>query len=72
MKTDPAVYSLLMNTIYLSLSTQVAEATVFRDHTVGGRVDGLTAVVRIMLIKSLPLPRILIEVQFRVPWLFWF
>ena len=35
-KTVPSVYTLLMDTIYLSHSTQVAEGTVFRKHTVPG------------------------------------
>ena len=35
LKTVPSVYTLLMNTIYLfQHSTQVAEGTVFRKHTV--------------------------------------
>ena len=34
MKAVPSVYTLLMNTIYPSHSTQVAEGTVFRKHTV--------------------------------------
>ena len=33
MKTVPSVYTLLINTIYLSLSIQVAEWTLFRKHT---------------------------------------
>ena len=34
MKTVPSVLSFLMNTIYLSISTQVTEGTVLRKHTV--------------------------------------
>ena len=34
MKTVPSVYTLLMNTIYPSQSSQVAEGTVFRKHMV--------------------------------------
>ena len=34
MKTVPSVYTLLMKTICLSHSTQVAERTVFRKHMV--------------------------------------
>ena len=34
MKTVPSVYSPLINTSYLSHSTQVAEGNVFRDHMV--------------------------------------
>ena len=34
MKTVPSVYTLLMVTIYLSHSTQVAEGIVFRKYTV--------------------------------------
>ena len=34
MKTVPSVYSLFINTIYLSPSTQVAGVTVFRLHKV--------------------------------------
>jgi len=34
MKTVPSVYTLLMNTIFLSYSTHVAERTVFWKHTV--------------------------------------
>ena len=34
MKTVPSVYTLLMNTIHLSRSAQVAEETVFRKPTV--------------------------------------
>ena len=33
MNTVPPVYTLLMITIYLSLSTQVAEETVFKKHS---------------------------------------
>ena len=34
MKTVPSVYTLLINTIFLSQSTQGAEGTVFRKHNV--------------------------------------
>ena len=34
MKTVPSAYTLLMNTIYLYPSTQEAEVTVFRKHTI--------------------------------------
>ena len=34
MKTAPSAYTLVMNTIYLSLRTQVAEGTVFMKHVV--------------------------------------
>ena len=37
-KKVPSVYTLLMNTIYQSHSTQVAEGTVFRKHTVPQKV----------------------------------
>ena len=33
MKTVPSVYTISINTIYLSLSTQVAEGAVFRKYT---------------------------------------
>ena len=33
MKTVPSMYTLLVNNIYLFLSKQVAEGTVFRKHT---------------------------------------
>ena len=36
MKMVPSVYTLLINTVYLSLNTQVAEGTLFRKHTVAG------------------------------------
>ena len=39
MKTVPTIYNLLLNTIYLSQSTQVAEGTVFRKHAVPGGCD---------------------------------
>ena len=35
-KTVATVYTLLLNTIYVSHRTKVAEVTVFRKHTVGG------------------------------------
>ena len=39
MKTVPAVYTLIMYTIYLSLCSQVAEGTSFRKHTVAEGCD---------------------------------
>ena len=33
MNTVPSVYTLVMNTTYIFLSTQVTERTVFRKHT---------------------------------------
>ena len=32
METGPSVYTLLMNTVYLPYSTQVAKGTVLRKH----------------------------------------
>ena len=40
MKTVPSMYTLLMKTIYLFRSTQVADVTVFRKHTVMDGRDG--------------------------------
>ena len=39
MKTVPSVHTLLINTLYLSLSTKVVEGIVFRKHTVAADVS---------------------------------
>ena len=41
MKGIPWVYTLVVNTIYLSLSTQVTEGTVFRKHMIEEIGNGL-------------------------------